>query len=65
LKINTKPDFFDDENDNYWFEGDEDSETETEPESELMTLADQLELPPVPKTMEEALAILKFMELII
>jgi hypothetical protein len=29
LKINAKPDFFDDENDNYWFEQDEDSETET------------------------------------
>jgi hypothetical protein len=56
LKVNGKPDFFDDENDNYWFEQDEGSETETELESELMTLADQLELPPVPKTMEEALS---------
>jgi ribonuclease HI len=55
LKINDKPEFFDDQNDNYWFEEDSDLESNGGSDSELMSLAEELELPPVPKTMEEAL----------
>jgi hypothetical protein len=56
LKINDKPEFFDDENDNYWFEqSDDDSEINSGSESGLMSLADELELHPVPKIMDEAL----------
>jgi ribonuclease HI len=52
-KINQKLDFFNDQDTKY--SSDEDSDEESEDESHLMTLAEELELPPAPKNMEEAL----------